>query len=214
MNESLSIRIGEHSKFIPRESFDERLNTIANSYMVTLVNFSNSTGPSIEVIDSRIGLPAFAADTQSKESIYTPAKDVTLRLLIAEDLPRPTFELLERVFGADPGFLSDHRRNGRGFLSQPDLDIDVADRQHSISVALPFDFQVGPDVLMNAFEDSGIRSDEEDVVDLLKCHQMVNYLRHNWQTIAVKAPLPCVFSKTYRRLSIHVSTGRPDTGNL
>ncbi|KAL8724897.1 MAG: hypothetical protein Q9181_006632 [Wetmoreana brouardii] len=113
------------------------------SYMVTIVHFCSVGDPRIDVIDSRAGRDELAS---IRKILEVDSREITSRLIITEDLPRATYELLEHTIGVDPRLLDDHRKNGHGsdFVGQADLDVDKSSRSSATSVSIPFDLQIGP----------------------------------------------------------------------
>ncbi|KAL8665669.1 MAG: hypothetical protein Q9168_007645, partial [Polycauliona sp. 1 TL-2023] len=171
------------------------------SFMVTVVHFCLVGKPRLDVIDSRSGGDRLACITKELES---SGCQVQCRLVITEDLPRDTYHLLQKVIGLDSRLLDDHRRNGHDstFVGQADLDLDKAPRSSSsTSVAMPYDLQIGPEIFPAAPAWRGNESVEEEVKGILKHHQLVNYLRYDWQPIFIDQPLPALFFNTYRRIS-------------
>ncbi|KAL8748324.1 MAG: hypothetical protein Q9184_007394, partial [Pyrenodesmia sp. 2 TL-2023] len=181
------------------------------SYKVTVVHFFSSGKPRIDAIDSRSGQDELAV---IQKEIDCDAEEVALRLIITEDLPRATYQLLEYTVGVDPRLLDDHRSNGHGsgFPGQADLDIDKAPQSSTASIVIPFDLQVGPEV----FPSGGGREQQAEAVEaevssILNYHQLVNYLRYDWQSLSISSPLPALFFTTYRRLSVQSVPGRIPT---
>lgn len=170
------------------------------SYMVTVLHFCLVGEPRVDVIDSRSGRDMLAC---IKKELEKSGRQIQFRLVITEDLPRDTYGLLRNVIGLDARLLDDHRRNGHdsGFVGQADFDVDKAPRSMSTSIAMPFDLQIGPEIFPTATGWRGNESVEEEVKGLLKYHQLVNYLRYDWQPLFVDHPLPALFFNTYRRLS-------------
>ncbi|KAI4220451.1 MAG: hypothetical protein L6R36_007612 [Xanthoria steineri] len=170
------------------------------SYMVTVLHFCLVGEPRVDVIDSRSGRDTLAC---IKKELERSGREIQFRLVITEDLPRDTYDLLRNVIGLDARLLDDHRRNGHdsGFVGQADFDVDKAPRSMSTSIAMPFDLQIGPEIFPTATGWRGNESVEEEVKGLLKYHQLVNYLRYDWQPLFVDHPLPALFFNTYRRLS-------------
>ncbi|KAL8838661.1 MAG: hypothetical protein Q9176_004901 [Flavoplaca citrina] len=181
------------------------------SYMVTVLHFCSVGEPRLDVIDSRTGKDRLAVIEKELES---NGKHVQCRLVITEDLPRDTYDLLQNVLGTDDRLLDDHRKNGHdsGFVGQADLDVDKALRSfNSTSVAMPFDLQIGPEIFPTATGWRGNESVEEEVKGILKHHQLVNYLRYDWQPLFIDHPLPALFFNTYRRLSFENIPGTTPT---
>ncbi|KAL8851631.1 MAG: hypothetical protein Q9221_003468 [Calogaya cf. arnoldii] len=180
------------------------------SYMVTVVHFCSIGEPRLDVFDSRSGRDILATITRELERT---GRHVQCRLVITEDLPRDTYDLLLNVIGLDARLLDDHRRNGHdsGFVGQADLDVDKSPRSLSTSVAMPFDLQIGPEIFPAATGWRGNESVEEDVKGILKHHQLVNYLRYDWQPLFIDHPLPALFFNTYRRLSLQDIPGTAPT---
>ncbi|KAL8689617.1 MAG: hypothetical protein Q9224_004601 [Gallowayella concinna] len=182
------------------------IGAMAMSYMLTVVHFCSTGEPRLDMIDSRFGKERLACITKELES---DQREVNCRLVITEDLPRDTYDLLHHTIGVDTRLLDDHRSNGHGagFASQADLDVDKAPRSSSRSIAMPFDLQIGPEIFPMT---SGWRDNEyveEDVTAILKHHQLVNYLRYDWQPLFIGSPLPALFFSTYRRLSFQSLSG-------
>ncbi|KAI4283839.1 MAG: hypothetical protein L6R38_001886 [Xanthoria sp. 2 TBL-2021] len=180
------------------------------SYMVTVVHFCLVGEPRLDVIDSRSGRDRLVC---IKKELESNGRQIQCRLIITEDLPRDTYDLLQNVIGLDARLLDDHRRNGHdsGFVGQADLDVDKAPRSLSTSVAMPFDLQIGPEIFPTATGWRGNESVEEEVKGILKHHQLVNYLRYDWQTLFIDHPLPALFFNTYRRLSFQTISGTVPT---
>ncbi|KAL8929132.1 MAG: hypothetical protein Q9172_000567 [Xanthocarpia lactea] len=176
------------------------------SYMVTVVHLCSLGELHLDVIDSRSGKDSLSS---IKEELEHDGREVQSRLVIAEDLPRDTYDLLQHTIGVDARLLDDHRRNGHGsgFVGQADLDIDKAPRASSTSVAMPFDLQIGPEIFPTATGWRGDEYVEEEVNGILKHHQLVNYLRYDWQPFFIGRPLPALFYTTYRRLSYQNISG-------
>ncbi|KAL8811911.1 MAG: hypothetical protein Q9200_001436 [Gallowayella weberi] len=176
------------------------IGAMAMSYMLTVVHFCSTGEPRLDMIDSRFGRERL--DCITKE-LQKDQREVKCRLVITEDLPRDTYELLHHTICVDTRVLDDHRSNGHGagFASQADLDVDKAPRSSSTSIAMPFDLQIGPEIFPTT---TGWRENEyveDEVIGILKHHQLVNYLRYDWQPLFVESPLPALFFSTYRRLS-------------
>ncbi|KAL8912617.1 MAG: hypothetical protein Q9171_002419 [Xanthocarpia ochracea] len=176
------------------------------SYMVTVVHLCSLGELRLDVIDSRSGKDSLSS---IKEELEHDGREVQCRLVIAEDLPRDTYDLLQHTIGVDARLLDDHRRDGHGsgFVGQADLDIDKAPRASSTSVAMPFDLQIGPEIFPTATGWRGDEYVEEEVNGILKHHQLVNYLRYDWQPFFIGRPLPALFYTTYRRLSYQNISG-------
>lgn len=185
--------------------------SMAMSYKVTAVHFFSSGKPRVDVVDSRSGQDELAG---IRKEMDCDAKEVTLRLLITEDLPRATYYLLEHIVGIDPRLLDDHRSNGHGsgFVGQADLDIDKAPQSSTVSIVIPFDLQVGPELFPSGGREQQTEAVETDVRSILNYHQLVNYLRYDWQSLPIRSPLPALFFTTYRRLSVQSVPGRIPTG--
>ncbi|KAL8905172.1 MAG: hypothetical protein Q9207_002799 [Kuettlingeria erythrocarpa] len=150
--------------------------SMAMSYKVTAVHFFSSGKPRVDVVDSRSGQEELAG---IRKEMDCDAKEVTSRLLITEDLPRATYHLLEHIIGVDPRLLDDHRSNGHGsgFVGQADLDIDKAPQSSTVSIVIPFDLQVGPELFPSGGREQRTEAVETDVRSILNYHQLVNYLR-------------------------------------
>lgn len=185
--------------------------SMAMSYKVTVVHFFSNSKSRIDVVDSRSGQDDLAG---IRKEIDCDAEEVTLRLFIAEDLPRATYQLLEHTVGVDPRLLDDHRSNGHGsgFAGQADLDIDKAPQSSTASIVIPFDLQVGPEVFPSGGREQQAEAVEAEVGSILNYHQLVNYLRYEWQSLSICSPLPALFFTTYRRLSVQVVPDRVLTG--
>ncbi|KAI4109341.1 MAG: hypothetical protein LQ339_001841 [Xanthoria mediterranea] len=142
------------------------------SYMVTVLHFCLVGEPRVDVIDSRSGRDRLAC---IKKELERNGRQVQFRLVITEDLPRDTYDLLRNIIGLDARLLDDHRRNGHdsGFVGQADFDVDKAPRSMSTSIAMPFDLQIGPEIFPTATGWRGNESVEEEVKGLLKYHQLI-----------------------------------------
>ena len=186
--------------------------SIAMSYLVTVVHFFEVGEARIDLLDSRFGRTEFA---KIQKAIDTDSREVSSRLVVAEDLPRATYDLLENTIGVDPYLLDDHRHNGHGpdLISRADLDVDKASRLHSSSVALPFELQIGPEMFPWVIGRDSSSVVENDVAAILRYHQLVNYLRYDWQNLSVTKPLPALIFTTYRRLSYQTISTKPPTGD-
>lgn len=116
---------------------------MAMSYMVTVVHFYAVGTPRFDVLDSRFDQARLAG---IRKQAQDDSRRITSRLVITEDLPRATYDLLHYILGVDTRLLDDHRRNGHGdgFVGQADLDIDKAPRSSSMSISIPFELQIGP----------------------------------------------------------------------
>ncbi|KAL9594824.1 MAG: hypothetical protein Q9219_006815 [cf. Caloplaca sp. 3 TL-2023] len=196
---------------LENEEDDHDGHTMSMSYMVTLVHFFTIGEPRFDVIDSRCAKDDLA---YVQKELDLDDRRITCRLFITEDLPRATYDLLEHTVGVEPRLLDDHRRNGHGpgFVGRPDLDIDKAPRLlSSTSVAIPFDLQLGSDVLQPDALRQGKDTMESDVASILKYHQLVNYLQYDWLSLSIKPPVPAIFFNTYRRLSFHTISGGTPT---
>ncbi|KAL8865060.1 MAG: hypothetical protein Q9174_007092, partial [Haloplaca sp. 1 TL-2023] len=183
--------------------------SVAMSYMVTVVHFFEVDEARIDLVDSRFGRTELA---RIQKALDLSSRKVSSRLVIAEDLPRATYDLLENTIGADPYLLDDHRRNGHG----PDsgrvyLDVDKASRLSCISVALPFELQIGPEIFPWIVGDDSDRVVADDVAAILRYHQLVNYLRYDWKSFSVAKPLPALIFSTFRRLSFQNISASPPT---
>ncbi|KAI4193726.1 MAG: hypothetical protein LQ350_008189 [Teloschistes chrysophthalmus] len=182
---SSKVAISEHSE--DGEVKHER-HRMAMSYMVTVVHFYAVGTPRFDVLDSRFGQARLAGIRKQAED---DSRRITSRLVVTEDLPRATYDLLHYTLGVDPRLLDDHRRNGHGdgFVGQADLDIDKAPRSSSMSISIPFELQIGP-VDFPPHAGKGKNDTVEDEVGgILKHHQLVNYLqRVSFQSIVGSTP--------------------------
>lgn len=185
--------------------------TMAMSYMVTVAHFFQVGEPRFDMIDSRSGKDELAC---VQKELDHDNRQAICRLFITEDLPRATYDLLERTVGVDPRLLDDHRKNGHGpgFVGRADLDIDKAPRSSTTSIAIPFDLQIGPEILPPIVGKQGNDLMETEVTSILKYHQLVNYLQYDWLSLSIKPPVPAIFFNTYRRLSAQVIPGATPTG--
>ncbi|KAL8710095.1 MAG: hypothetical protein Q9225_007354, partial [Loekoesia sp. 1 TL-2023] len=183
------------------EEVEYERHTMAMSYMITVVHFFQVGEPRFDMIDSRSGKHELAC---VEKKLGTDNRQVICRLLVTEDLPRATYDLLEHTVGVDPRLLDDHRKNGHGsdFVGRADLDIDKAPRSSTTSIAIPFDLQIGPEILPPIVGKQGNDSMEREVISILKYHQLVNYLQYDWLSLSIKPPIPALFFNTYRRLSV------------
>ncbi|KAL8942562.1 MAG: hypothetical protein Q9216_001606 [Gyalolechia sp. 2 TL-2023] len=136
---------------MPAKSFEDEegeyeRHNMAMSYMVTVAHFFAAGEPRFDIIDSRSGKEELAC---IRKELDHDSRRPTCRLFVTEDLPRDTHNLLESTAGVDPRLLDDHRKNGHGpgFVGRADLDIDKAPQSSTTSVAIPFDVQIGPEVL-------------------------------------------------------------------
>ncbi|KAL8734007.1 MAG: hypothetical protein Q9166_001768 [cf. Caloplaca sp. 2 TL-2023] len=120
---------------LDHEEVADRRHTMAMSYMVTVVHFFSSDKPRIDVIDSRSDQNELLC---IGKELGCDGKEVTCRLVVTEDLPRATYELLEHTVGIDPRILDDHRSNGHGpgLVGQADLGIDKAPQSSSAIAVL------------------------------------------------------------------------------
>ncbi|KAL8804908.1 MAG: hypothetical protein Q9182_002310, partial [Xanthomendoza sp. 2 TL-2023] len=165
---------------------------MAMSYMLTVVHFCSTGEPRLDMIDSRFGRERLDCITKELER---DQREVKCRLVITEDLPRDTYELLHHTVRVDTRLLDDHRSNGHGagFASQADLDVDKAPRSSSTSIAMPFDLQIGPEIFPTTTGRRDKEYVEDEVIGILKYHQLVNYLRYDWQSLFIESPLPALF---------------------
>lgn len=185
--------------------------TMAMSYMVTVVHFFQTGEPRFDVIDSRSGKDELA---RVQNELDRDNRQVICCVFVTEDLPRATYDLLERIVGVDPRLLDDHRKNGHGpgFVGRADLDIDKAPRSLTTSIAIPFDLQIGPLILPPVVGKQENDFMENEVRSILKYHQLVNYLQYDWLSLSIKPPVPALFFNTYRRLSVQNIPGTTPTG--
>lgn len=183
---------------------------MAMSYVVTVVHFLSSGNPRIDVLDSRSGKDELACIGKEFEC---EGEEVKLRLIVTEDLPRATYDLLEHTLGLDPRLLDDHRSHGHGpgFVGQADLGIDKAPLS-SASITIPFDLQIGSESFPSHGNESHNEPVETEIRSILNSHQLINYLRYDWQSLSVGSPLPALFFTTYRRLSVQRVPGLVPTG--
>ncbi|KAI4241357.1 MAG: hypothetical protein L6R42_011289, partial [Xanthoria sp. 1 TBL-2021] len=176
------------------------------SYMVTVVHFCLVGEPRLDVIDSRSGRDRLLC---IKKELESNGRQIQCRLIITEDLPRDTYDLLRNIIGLDARLLDDHRRNGHdsGFVGQADLDVDKAPRSVSTSIAMPFDLQIGPEIFPTATGWRGDESVEEEVRGLLKHHQLVNYLSAQVLLVAILLYPPLWDLKAFQgtKYKFHVS---------
>ncbi|KAL8991659.1 MAG: hypothetical protein Q9169_007775 [Polycauliona sp. 2 TL-2023] len=173
--------------------------------MLTVVHFFSAGGPRTDVIHT---VPGQLADIS--EAVASSDRHLQLRLVITEDLDRFTYDLLHNVIGLDTRLLDDHRRSGHGpgYPIEADLDFDEAPTSSSsMSVAMPFDLQMGPEIFPLATPKRGNESVEEEVKWILEHHQQFSYLRYDWQPIFIKEPLPALFFNTYKRISFQSIPG-------
>ncbi|KAL8774201.1 MAG: hypothetical protein Q9194_004096 [Teloschistes cf. exilis] len=183
---------------------------MAMSYMVTVVHFYAVGTPRFDVLDSRFDQARLAG---IRKQAQDDSRRITSRLVITEDLPRATYDLLHYILGVDTRLLDDHRRNGHGdgFVGQADLDIDKAPRSSSMSISIPFELQIGP-VDFPPYARQGKNDTVEDEVGgILKHHQLVNYLQYDWRSFSITKPLSAVFFSTYRRVSFQSIVGSTPT---
>ena len=190
---------------------DYERQTMAMSYMVTVAHFFPVGEPRFDVIDSRCGRDELA---RIQKELDLESKKPTSRLFVTEDLPRATYDLLERTVGVDPRLLDDHRKNGHGpgFVGRADLDIDKAPRSSTTSIAFPYDLQIAPEILLPVVRNQGNDAMESEVAGILKYHQLVNYLQYDWLSLSIKPPVPALFFNTYRRLSVQTVCSTVPTG--
>ncbi|KAL8689676.1 MAG: hypothetical protein Q9218_004706 [Villophora microphyllina] len=181
---------------------------MAMSYMITIIHFYDVGKPRLDMMDSRLGLAG-----RSKQ-LEDESRRVTSRLVITEDLPRATYDVLQHTFGVDPRLLDDHRRNGHGagFVGQADLDIDKTPRSSSsMSIAIPFELQMGPEAFPPNAGNGTNDTVEDEVFGILKHHQLVSYLQYDWQSFSVINPFSALFFSTYRRVSFQRVAGSTPT---
>ncbi|KAL8820352.1 MAG: hypothetical protein Q9223_001401 [Gallowayella weberi] len=186
------------------------IGAMAMSYMLTVVHFCSTGEPRLDMIDSRFGRERL--DCITKE-LQKDQREVKCRLVITEDLPRDTYELLHHTICVDTRVLDDHRSNGHGagFASQADLDVDKAPRSSSTSIAMPFDLQIGPEIFPTT---TGWRENEyveDEVIGILKHHQLVNYLSYQGSKYQFHVSADLRYSSTPQRCTRNVSealTGR------
>ncbi|KAL9585102.1 MAG: hypothetical protein Q9212_001728 [Teloschistes hypoglaucus] len=172
---------------------------MAMSYMVTVIHFYAVGKPRFDVLDSRLGQSTLAGIRKQAEDNL---RRITSRLVVTEDLPRATYDLLHHILGVDPRLLDDHRRNGHGdgFVGQADLDIDKAPRSSSMSISIPFELQIGPVDFPPYARQAKNNTVEEEIGGILKHHQLVNYLHVDFPLSQLEQKYPIRTQQVLRRL--------------